>query len=256
MARTSPCSYSSVSEREPNLSRYDGDLTFTLSPTLDIRIPNHQLVLPDYQQNSQGNDIFTDHSNRVVLIDSLQDVNKDDMPKLGQIFFSSAYLLVNNELETFTISQSNVTENKNLIAIGSQACTDSPPPETLAPTNPLSSGSPSTSSSASQRGTGSKRVIAGAVIGGALSSSLLIGGIILWRKRSVLPWAFGRKDSAMHHTGGTPDIGAHIADTMYLKPELPSDRQPPQEMPLVQDPPPCRAIAELPATESNPTKKR
>lgn len=92
------------------------------------------------------------------------------------------------------------------------------------------------------------------MIGGALSNSLLIGGIILWRKQSVLPWAVGRKDSAMHHTGETPNIGAHVADTIYLKPELPSDRQPPQEMPLVQDPPPCRATVELPATESGPTK--
>lgn len=157
MARTSSCSYSSLSEGEPDLGRHDGDLTFTLSSTLDIRIPNHQLVLsvPDDQVDLQGQKLFSSNK-RVVLINSPEGTSLNNMPYLGRHFSSPAHLVVSNELETFTISQSNLTETKNLMAIGPQSCSDSPPPvtsssalgspSTPAPTKSLSSGSSSISS--------------------------------------------------------------------------------------------------------------
>lgn len=65
--------------------RYAGDLTVTLSSGLEIRIPNHQLVLPDYHISPQG-EFIINGSDRVVRINSLQDINRNDMPIFGQLF--------------------------------------------------------------------------------------------------------------------------------------------------------------------------
>lgn len=92
----------------------------TLSSGLQIRIPNHQLILPDYHISSQG-EIIVNGSDRVVLINSLQAINLYDMPQLGQPFLSSAYLLVNEDTAQFTLWKSNPTTTRNLLAIG-EAC--------------------------------------------------------------------------------------------------------------------------------------
>jgi len=72
-----------------DVSSYDGDLTISIDPGLDIRIPNHQLVVPDYDINDQGQEYIKNNSNREVLINSLQDVNANDMIVLGLPFFTS-----------------------------------------------------------------------------------------------------------------------------------------------------------------------
>ena len=201
-------------------------------------------MLPDYGINDQGQIIPSNDSSRVVLIDSTKDARQDDHPFLGQSFLSSAYLLVNYDLETFTVSQSNVTKTKSLIAIAPQTCRNP------APTKPLDPGSLSTISSVLPSSPGRalpNRAIPGIVVGAIIFGLLLIGAMFLLRKRLVLQRVFGRtKESTMDHNGGTPDTGAHATDPFYLKPELPSDRQPPQEMPLVQHPLHCLAPFELP----------
>lgn len=79
-----------------------------------------------------------------------------------------------------------------------------------------------------------------------------MGGIFLLRNRSVLPRAFGRKEEpAQHRTRAARDVGAHVADPFYLKPELPSDRQPPQEMAQVPHSRYRLGLFELPAAESD-----
>lgn len=168
----SVCSHSSrTKERSLTVRRYDGDLTFNIYPDLEITIPNHQLVVPDIEINPVGQEVVSNYTKYAeVLINSLQADNANDIPRFGMPFLSSAYLMVDNDNQQFTLWASQQSQSSNLVELGPPACrppvatstpTPNPPPSVLAPPPPSSSNNGP-----------SKAAIAGGSIGGLATISL------------------------------------------------------------------------------------
>ncbi|MCJ1246093.1 hypothetical protein MMC30_003297 [Trapelia coarctata] len=164
---------------------YAGDLTFTLSTGLNIKIPNNQLVVPDYSVDSAGHQT-SNATTREILINSLQEINLNDVPLLGRTFLTSAYLFVNYDQSEFTLWQANPTTEQKLVAVGSgPSC-----PTTPVTANATTSAGPSASTSAVSSGSPSSTpsTPTGAIVGGALGAAvilgLLIGAALFLRRRS------------------------------------------------------------------------
>jgi hypothetical protein len=73
---------------------------------LSVKIPNPQLVVSEPYIALDGT-IMTNTTVRNLVINSIQDMNKNDMPILGRLFLSSAYLMVNQDAGRFSIWQAN-----------------------------------------------------------------------------------------------------------------------------------------------------
>ncbi|CAF9938052.1 MAG: hypothetical protein ALECFALPRED_007489 [Alectoria fallacina] len=228
----------------PANGAYDGDLTFSIYPGLDITIPNHQLILPDIEINSEGQEYPSSSTEVEVLINSLQGVNTNDMPRFGMPFLSSAYLMVDNDQQQFTLSRSQQSTTSNLVAIGPPACnspapspTPQPLPSVLASPTPRprpSSGTP-------------QGAIAGGVVGGLATIVLCIGVFFVRKKRRIERSAGIQKQEygAMAEAAQSP---TYSDNQVYAKSEMSSDRQPPQELPLDRDSGQGIAPYEMPAT--------
>lgn len=231
----------SVSSLTPSVARsllnacsYDGDLTISLYPGLDVTIPNHQLIVPDIEINSVGQEYPSTNESVEVLINSLQGVNTNDMPRLGMPFLSSAYLLANNDQQQFTLWQSKQSQTSNLIAIGPPACNTPIPTPTPKPlSSVLASPPPPSSKPQASRGA-PKGAIAGAVIGGIAAAALCLGAFLLRRRRRAHRVQEAQRKEYEARTEAVKD-SVYSDSSWTNKPEMPSDRQPPQEMPLVQN---------------------
>ena len=210
-----------------NKRRYDGNLTFNIYPDLDITIPNHQLVVPDIEINPVGQEIVSNYSMYAeVLINSLQAININDMPRFGMPFLSSAYLLVDNDNQQFTLWASQQSETSNLLELGPPACRT-----TVAPSVPTSTPVAPPPPSGFTGSSPSKAAIAGDVIGGLAATSLFCGAYLLQKRRRR------RQHKRKQALQAGPVIDATYSDTLaYSKAEMPSDQQPPQELPLVKSP--------------------
>ena len=158
---------------------YPGDLTFVLDTGLQIRIPNNQLVVPDILIGPAGTPTFDDNT-REILVNSLQDINADDVPLLGRTFLTSAYLFVDVDHSQFTLWQANATREQNIIAVGPSAtcignsctATTSATPLEMPLATPPANDSP-------KIGT-----IVGAVIGGVTGLALMVMvALLFWRRR-------------------------------------------------------------------------
>ena len=221
--------------------RYTGNLTFSIYPGLDITIPNHQLVVPDFQINSEGQEYPSNSSVVEVLINSLQAINLNDMPLFGLPFLSSAYLIVDNDKQQFTLSQSRQSTSSNLVAIGPPACTTPVPSPTSQPSPSILATPAVTPTPKASSGT-PKGAIAGAVVGGLVIIAICIGLLFIIRKRLVrrrvesLP----RDEKQEHMIPAAVDSSVYttseLADkSVYTTSELAADIQhtrPPHELPL------------------------
>ncbi|MCJ1272510.1 hypothetical protein MMC21_000296 [Puttea exsequens] len=207
---------------------YDGDLTISIDPGLDIRIPNHQLVVPDYDINDQGQQYIKNSSNREILINQMSSNGANDNIVLGLPFFTSAYMLVDNDAQSMTLWQAQASKTQNIVPFGHPpACettvsshSNLPIPD---PTKPTTIHSAITSSAIS------KGAIAGAVVGGLIGIALFICAYIWFRMRQ------NRRRQAAE-TSAQSFLAPYPYESGYQKPEMPSDRHPPQEMPLDRDP--------------------
>ena len=224
--------------------RYDGDLTITVYPNLQIRVPNHQLVLPDYDVDSRGNIVEMNSSNRNIVIYSLQDVQKNALPALGNPFLSSAYFFVDYEQKSFTLWQSNATTNSNLRPVGPPECkSELPPPAPSSSVGPQ----PSSSSSVADRPgkSNSTAAIAGGIVGGLAALAFIVITIVILRRRR-------RKGQDIDiQSLGSKDPLYKQPEYLYSKAEMPTDRLPPQEMPLERNPPYRLAPHELMVRANN-----
>ncbi|XTI92633.1 acid protease [Cenococcum geophilum] len=159
-------------------SVYQGDITFTLNSGVTIRVPNSQFVLPDRDTNLDGRP-FANTSISEVLINPTQDADSKDLPLLGRQFLTSAYVMLDQDANTFTIWQANPTTNIDLVPIVSDsilsACNSSIPA--------------STSSTSSPAPINHSELKAGAIAGIAIGAVFAVGAlgfaIFYWRRRRV-----------------------------------------------------------------------
>ena len=213
--------------------RYDGDLTVTVYPNLKIRIPNHQLVIPDYDVDSQGNTVEKNSSNRNVLLYSLQDINKNDMPLFGGPFLSAAYFFVNYDQNEFSLWQSKATTNTDLLPVGPPTCKPDAPKETPHSTSALGAAPPSASPTKADepRKTNPTAAVAGGVVGGVAAIACVSLALLLYRRRKH------QQQQNAPILDSQDSMYKQPPEYLYSKAEMPTDRLPPQEMPLEQNPP-------------------
>ncbi|OCK76877.1 acid protease [Lepidopterella palustris CBS 459.81] len=174
---------------------YQGDFTITLDSGLSIRVPNSQLVIPDRTISGDGS-IASNESVRDYMFYSLQDVNAHDTPRIGRIFFTSAYIFINNDDKTFTIWEANPTTETNIISVQnaqvqkacSVAATSIMPTSTITVSSAISSPSSSTTQSAAPTSSHISGGAIGGIVTGAIVAIGVFGLLLYWllskRKRA------------------------------------------------------------------------
>ncbi|KAL8903486.1 MAG: hypothetical protein Q9207_003899 [Kuettlingeria erythrocarpa] len=205
---------------------YDGDMTIIISPGLEVRIPNHQLVSPDYHFDAEGSLTEPNSTVRELLFNSLQGDNGNDMPVLGRPFLSSSYLFVDNDRQEFTLWPGNPTATEEqIVPVGATGTcapvVDTPISPAASPTQ-VSTG-PSTDNKAINNG-----AVAGIVVG-SLAGLVLLSFILIRYLRATSPL-----DTKPVSSPEKEDD--RLSSYLAFKPELPADSQPPQEMPVEQNP--------------------
>jgi hypothetical protein len=101
---------------------FDGSLTYTFNSGLTITTPNSQLVVPDVQTTSTGTPFIPDESARELLVYA-DAITGSDMPLLGQVFMTAAYLHVNNDKQEFTMWQAQPTLDTDIVVVGDTCIT-------------------------------------------------------------------------------------------------------------------------------------
>jgi hypothetical protein len=154
-------------------------MTFVLDAGLQIRIPNSQFIIPDLTINPQTGKTEYNSSVRELLINPLMPPNDQDTPELGRQFFTSTYMMVNYDSNTFTLWKANPTEDVNLIPIlnsrAAQSCSAQPGPQ----------GTTGPSSGIQKKKVMSGAAIAGIVIGSIATFILIVIAILFYRKRKT-----------------------------------------------------------------------
>jgi hypothetical protein len=82
---------------------------------VSIRVPNTELIVPDEYINKTTGQSATNDTVRNIVINPVQDINKNDLPLLGRLFLSSAYLSVNHDSGTFTLWQTDTAARKRAL---------------------------------------------------------------------------------------------------------------------------------------------
>ncbi|KAL9101064.1 MAG: hypothetical protein Q9163_003638 [Psora crenata] len=221
---------------------YDGDLTFRLYPGLNITIPNHQLVKPEYDFDEQGQRYIRNESNRLVQIKSLDedgDGSKDcTMASFGMGFFSAAYMMVDNDRQQFALWKGQPSTDENIVALEASVCDTSTTTSTNSPANAIITPTSDMTPRIGGRGGVPARTIAGGVVGGVAA---IIGSLAAF-------WFLSRPWKRRRGAAGLPVVGAQysslntIATAGYEKPYVSryhDDRghRPPLGMPLAPAPP-------------------
>ncbi|KAK1676698.1 aspartic peptidase domain-containing protein [Colletotrichum godetiae] len=181
-------------------NRYDGALTITLSSGLKIRVDRDNLVLPHVSLDEQTGEMLVNATEKDMLIDSMQNVNENDMAQLGWQFLSAAYLQVNHDTSEFSLWQANPTWNQDIVSIdpGNNDVTDFCSSQSKDGNKTVNGGgdaggsgegsSNDTSTSSGSPGL-SRGATAGIAVGGAAAIAIIVGAVLwfLKRKRSRAP---------------------------------------------------------------------
>lgn len=216
-------------------------------------IPNHQLVVPDFGVNEQGQPVIFNETTRNVLIASLISPNQNDMPLLGRAFLTSAYLVSDKDRSQFALYSGNPTTSKDLVAIQPSGCTEQPlnSPIPSSGVNVTSSGGNISSSRGKvlpSKGGLSNGAIVGIVVGVvALFALVTLASLLVWRRRARpravdrqgLPEKSDKPDSYLGHLS--------YSDRVQFTPEMASDQKPLPELPLAQHPSYTLSPYEMPA---------
>ncbi|EEY20148.1 conserved hypothetical protein [Verticillium alfalfae VaMs.102] len=159
---------------------YDGDMTIVIQAGPSIRIPNHQLIVPNRVMPSDSPGWVANYSSHNLVINGIQGGNSDDVIKLGRQFLSSAYVMLNQDTSEFTLWESNPTADVDLVAVDSSGneSTEWCEPEEIE--SPSGSGTPAQTNPASAESDSgpSTGLIAGAAAGGG--AALIIIAIVSW----------------------------------------------------------------------------
>ncbi len=222
---------------------------------MDITIPNHQLVVPNYGYETSGSmAVFNASTANEVLINSLQDINKNDMPLLGRSFLSSAYLMVDQDNQQFTLAGVNATNNEKIISNGPPVCQSPKSISTPAPTSSGAAGAtspPAVSPTPANTHQGiSTGVVAGAAVGGVAAVALCLGAflLLLRRRRRTRQEQLARMESEKRDP---PVTGVSEPGFGMPKAEMSSDytHQPASEMPSQRHPPYQLGPYEMPSQQ-------
>ncbi|KAG9757380.1 hypothetical protein KCU73_g4439, partial [Aureobasidium melanogenum] len=184
----------------------DFGMSISLQSGPSISITNSQVVQPDATILSNGMINYNSTLNEVNII-PLQQMNENDIVKLGRQFLSGAYLMVNEDAGTFTLWETPAidTSDGNLVAVDAQGQVFSPTCASATSNNTTPGSTESASVSASASASASKTsigTIVGPVVGGIAGLGLLVGlGVFLWKR--------SRKNKAIGATGS----GAYVHDT-------------------------------------------
>ncbi|KAF4466355.1 Peptidase aspartic [Fusarium albosuccineum] len=243
---------------DPDEYIFDGDLTFKLDSSLDITIPNRQLIVPDRTINDDGETI-SNSSRPVLRINSLQEVSRLAFPYLGRYFLTAAYVVSNEDAGEFTVYQANPTSEEDLVALdednkvlSAQAtCTVAPTTSADAGEGDGSSSSSNDNSDSNNNGTtnGSSDDSGGGLSTGA-TAGIAVGvvvpvvagvGVFIW-------WLLKRKNAKAAEKEHLQSTAQYMAAAQnepkngfptqgmphYIPQEMSADnqpRQPPAEMP-------------------------
>lgn len=164
--------------------RYDGDITVSLSSGLSVTVPNDQFLTPFVSVERNGSRVYNESIKELLI-------NPTNNPStLGRYFFTSAYLMVNHDSNTFTMWQGNPSSSSNLVTVVSEKAAESCENVSGVIQPSATAGlTPSASATGSQESSGpsntiSPGAIAGATIGGvALLVSVGVAASFLLRKR-------------------------------------------------------------------------
>ncbi|KAI2605960.1 acid protease [Hypoxylon fragiforme] len=155
---------------------FDGDLTISLSTGLDVRIPNSQYMVPFVDIDRNGSRFFNT-SERELLIGGLA----DQPATLGRYFLTSAYLMIDQDSDTFTLWQANPTSDSKLVSVVTNENAECGNRTSTPDSN---ASSPDTSQN-SQAATGlSGGSIAGVVVGVVVGLGILGLGILFYLRRA------------------------------------------------------------------------
>ncbi|KAG9254075.1 aspartic peptidase domain-containing protein [Emericellopsis atlantica] len=192
--RTAGLSYYSVLYDDGD-DPYEGDLTIEIQSGPSIRIPNHQLVTPQKYIDEDTRGWAANASKPNLLLNPIQDVNANDLPKLGRYFLSSAYVMLNQDAGEFTLWSSNPTDVEDLVAIDEKGdeltefCNPTPTPSpssdpSSSPTGELVGGESTGGEDPGEESTMSTGTIVGIAVGGAAGLGAIVAAVvILWRRR-------------------------------------------------------------------------
>ncbi|KAK7214473.1 hypothetical protein V2G26_002476 [Clonostachys chloroleuca] len=81
---------------------FKGDMTFHLESGLKIRIPNTQYMPPHVYHDEDGSRIMDTGARELAMPET-----PNGVPMLGRYFLTSAYLMVNHDVGTYTLWESN-----------------------------------------------------------------------------------------------------------------------------------------------------
>ncbi|RFU26271.1 hypothetical protein B7463_g10065, partial [Scytalidium lignicola] len=198
---------------------YDGSLTFTIDNSLDITIPNSELVQPDITYDVNGN-IGYNSSTREIMLNSLQQVNANDEPQLGHTFLSAAYLMVDVDANTYTLWEANPTDDQQLVtypsgtscnasASHSSEQSDSSSSSSLS-SSPTTSSPPSSSTPSAPKPPhhSNAGAIAGGVVGAIAVVALLLSGLFIYFRRK-------RRAEGIRKQGDIPSADILLKQTSY-----------------------------------------
>lgn len=194
-------------------------MTITLSSGLSVRVSNDQLVLPNVYFDQQAGDILTNGTGPDLLIDSMQDVNANDMAQLGSMFLSSAYLQVNQDAGQFSLWAANPTSDEDLVAMdandleSSDFCASSDQQNVDSGSNSSSTTPQSTNTSSSLSAASVAPLGSGTIVGIAVAV-VALGAIT----GGVGFWLFKRKSRS-----NQSEPSVHPQTRIYNDPSKPSE---------------------------------
>ncbi|KAA8626207.1 aspartic-type endopeptidase [Pyrenophora tritici-repentis] len=159
-------------------------MLFDPNNVISINVPNTELVVPDTYIAADG----AVQTNTSVVINSLQSENDNDLPVLGRLFMSSAYVMVNQEAGRFSVWQANTgSKTSEIVAVDkqnnfvSEFCADSPDGSSKTVPLPTSSSTSPPQTQESKLSGGAIGGIAAGAVGGI--AILAIIGFLLHRRR-------------------------------------------------------------------------
>ncbi|KAF9877571.1 hypothetical protein CkaCkLH20_04706 [Colletotrichum karsti] len=157
---------------------FDGDITFSLSSGLQVRVPNNQYIVPFVDIDRSGAQV-TDDKVKELLITGLY----DQPATLGRYFLTSAYLMVDHDAETFTLWQANPTTRSTLVKVASDRSDCGKPQTSRDAINPTST--PTNGSDADSEASGlSTGAIAGIAVGAVAALAIVgLGAFFLLRSK-------------------------------------------------------------------------